>query len=108
MKFGQSKFGGGNSTNYAADPNAPAEITLPPVVEATPEVKAEPADLNSTGFSLIRGPESGFSLVTIKFNPITMEAKVESVKKVSDSREEGEYYFRVKLGEYFAGQESRS
>lgn len=103
MKFGQSK---GNN-NYIKDETAPvAVVATPPVVPATN--LQDVVDLNSTGFSLIRGPDSGFSLVTIKFNPITMEAKVETVKKVSDSREEGEYYLRIRLGEYFAAQEAKS
>lgn len=108
MKFGQSKFNGGNN-NYIEDKNAPVPVVsvtttpLPPV-----NLNEETQDLNSTAFSLIRGPEGGFSIATVLFNPVTMEAKVESVKKVSDSREEGEYYLRIRLGEYFADQERKS
>lgn len=68
----------------------------------------EPQDLNSTAFSLTRNPEGGFALVTVKYNPITMLAKVETVKKVADSREEAEYYFRVAVGEWFGAEELKS
>jgi hypothetical protein len=94
----------GDYMRFGEKPTVKKETTQP--VTSLPEETVE--DLNSTAFSLIRGPESGFSLVEVKFNPITGNAKVESVKKVSDSREEGEYYFRVKVGEYFADQERKS
>lgn len=76
--------------------------------EANKTETEEAKDLNSLAFSLTKHPEGGFALVTVKFNPVTMQAEVESVKKVSDSREEGEYYFRVEVGQYFADMELKS
>lgn len=69
------------------------------------EVTEPLVDLNSTAFSMTRHPEGGFALVTVKYNPVTMQAQVQEVKRVSDNREEAEYHFRVKVGEYFASQE---
>lgn len=96
MKFGQSKK------------EEPKQLEHIDYENSSVSVEPEPEDLNSTAFSLIKGPESGFSLVTLKFNPITMQAKVVDVKKVADSREEGEYHFRVEVGAYFASQEAKS
>ena len=73
------------------------------------ESVVEPLDLPSSAFSMIRHPDNnGFALVTVKFNPVTMEAKVEEVKKVGENREDAEFSFRVRVGEYFSEQESRS
>lgn len=68
----------------------------------------EPADLNSTAFSVTRNPNGGFALVKVAYNPVTMLAKVVEVKRVSDNREEAEYYFRVAVGEYLGNLEANS
>jgi len=65
------------------------------------------SDLTSTGYSLIRHPESGFAVVVLKFNPVTMKATVKEVRKVSDNRTDAEFYFKVEVGNYFAEQESK-
>jgi hypothetical protein len=99
MKFGSSKFTNAKETTQPVKQLQDEEVV---------EDSQESQDLNSTAFSLTRHPEGGFALVEVKFNPVTMLAKVSSLKKVSDSREEAEYYFRVRVGEFFANEESKS
>ena len=70
--------------------------------------KEEPKDLNSLAFSITKNPTGGYALVTVKYNPITMLAEVAEVKRVADSREEAEYYFRVAVGNYLGELEARS
>ena len=91
MKFGQK----------------PKEEIVEPVIMKEP-VKEEPKDLNSLAFSVTRNPAGGYALVTVAYNPITMLAEVQEVKRVADSREEAEYYFRVAVGNYLGELEARS
>lgn len=100
MRFGQNKKEEAKVVSVTTTPIEAKGILT--------DIREEPVDLNSTAFSVTNHPEGGFALVEVKFNPVTMQAKVESVKKVSDSREEAEYYFRVKVGEYFADMERKS
>lgn len=65
-------------------------------------------EYTNVAFSLIKHPNNnGYALVTVSFNPVTGEAKVTSMEK-HENRQDCEYYFKVKVGEYFADQESRS
>jgi hypothetical protein len=74
----------------------------------TNEDIVEDVDLTSTAFSMIKHPESGFALVTVRFNPITLQAKVDNVERIGDNRQDAEYHLKVKIGQYFAQQESQS
>lgn len=97
-------FGKGNN-RFTKKVEAPTgNVETPAVLPIT----EEPVDLNSTGFSMIQHPEGGFALVTLKFNPVTMLAKVEEVKKVSESRMAAEDAFRMAVGQYFGEQEAKS
>lgn len=97
MKFGSEKFG--SKKDVKAEPV--------PYEEVKPEVKEE-VPMTGTGFSLMRGTNGGFSLVKLAYNADTKEAKVLEVKKVADSREEAEYYFRIAVGEWMASEELNS
>lgn len=59
--------------------------------------------MNSKAFGLVRNLDGtqGWSLVTLNFDAKSETAKVSEVKKVSDSREEAEYYFKVACGHMF-------
>lgn len=67
------------------------------------QFKAETPVFNSQTFGLVRNLDGsqGWSLVTLKFNAKENKAVVDEVKKVSDSREEAEYYFKVAIGTMF-------
>lgn len=95
MKFGERK-----KMDNKIEPIEYAKVGELPVTED--------ADLNSTGFSLIAHPEGGFAMVTIKFNPVTMLAKVEEVRKTGSSRMEAEDEFKMTVGRYFVEQELKS
>lgn len=71
---------------------------------SVPEVNESQDDLTNESFSLIRNPDgsTGWTIVTVIYNPITTEAKVVELKKVGDSREDAEYAFKVMVGKYFA------
>lgn len=99
MKFGENKKNIKLGNKDLLEPNFDKEEV---------KVVEEPQDLNSTAFSITNHPEGGFALVKIKYNPVTMASKVETVKKVADSREEAEYYFRVEVGTYFAELQAKS
>ncbi len=73
------------------------------------EVVSEVPEYTSQAFSMVRHPDNnGFALVTVAFNPVTMEAVVTEVKKVGENREDAEFAFKVRVGDFFANQESRS
>jgi hypothetical protein len=101
MKFGQKPK---NLTQEELDSGIQS-LKRGPVSEKEVE---EPKDLNSLAFSVTRNPNGGYALVTLNYNPVTMQSKVSEVKRVSDNREEAEYYFRVAVGEYFAKMEANS
>lgn len=67
----------------------------------------DPPEYTSKAFSLGRHPEGGFAVIIVDFNPVTMHAKVNEVKRVGDSREEAEYHFKIMVGQFFADQEGR-
>lgn len=93
----------GNNKNRFGNKEESVEVPMKTAI-----LENEPLDLNSTAFSVIKHPESGYALVTLSFNPITMKAKVDKVERVGDNREDGEHYFRVAVGQYFADQERKS
>jgi 4-hydroxy-3-methylbut-2-en-1-yl diphosphate synthase IspG/GcpE len=80
---------------------------IQPITYENSEVIPVVADLMHTGFSMIKHPESGYAIVTLKFNPVTLQAKVDKVDKVADNRADAEYYFKIKVGEWFAEQEAK-
>ena len=83
-------------------------VTAPAVVQLD-DYKPAPVEYTSTAFSMIRHPDNnGFALVTLAFNPVTLDAKVTEVKLVSENRDDAEFYFKVRMGEYFSEQQSRS
>lgn len=99
MEFGKSKKSGQFTKKEETVNNE--EITMA-TVEELPEY-------TSQAFSMVRHPDNnGFALVTVAFNPVTMEAKVTEVKKIGENRDEAEFYFKVRVGEFFANQESKS
>lgn len=73
--------------------------------EEMPEVVE---DLNSTGFAMIKWPDKNtFSIVTLKFNPATGNAKVDKVDQIGSSRMETEEEFKIRIGKYFFDQEMK-
>ena len=84
-------------------------VATPAVVQLEDNYKETPVEYTSQGFSMIRHPDNnGFALVTVAFNPVTMDAKVTEVKLISENRDDAEFYFKVRMGEYFSEQQSRS
>ncbi len=68
-----------------------------------------PIEYTSQAFSMVRHPDNnGFALVTVAFNPVTMDAKVIEVKAIGNNREDAEFTFKVRVGDFFANQESKS
>lgn len=99
-------FGQKNNKFSSKKAEESSEVTEAPVFTKAPT--EEPADLNSTGFSMIRHPEGGFAIVILKFNPVTMLAKVDNISRRIESRMETEDEFKMIVGRYFAEQESKS
>jgi hypothetical protein len=85
------------------------QAKIEPIDYSKPELPVtESEDLTSTGFSMIKHPEGGFAIVTLKFNPVTMQAKVEEVRRTGPSRMDSEDAFKMAVGNYFADQEMNS
>ncbi len=104
MRFGESKkkeetkvsgtSGGAGSPAKVVEEHYSAEI---------------PIEYTSQAFSMVRHPDNnGFAFVTVAFNPVTMDAKVVEVKKIGENRDDAEFFFKVRVGEFFANQESKS
>ena len=67
-----------------------------------PVQKNEEPEYTSLAFSLGRHPNNnGFALITVEFNPVTMDARVKTVEHVGESRAVAEDSFKVAVGNFF-------
>lgn len=101
MRFGDSK-------KQIPQPLPQRVTETVPVVDTKLGLQDELPEYTSQAFSMGRHELGGFALFIISFNPVTGEAKVTETQRIGDSRMAAEDAFKMRVGQFFNEQESKS